>query len=298
MLRLIWKKFELSHGKLSEQFAWRLWLSTSFSILIATAIAYDVLDGDISEKSLNLIKVGLLLLAFFSFSLSLLINNHRTVQTKHQIAITEVKNRTDLYLAHYKYNSELSSPIKRKLHTANFNGDILIEVAYPSILYRNLYSGNNIQVGVVDIIPDREEKKLVRFLSSMYANHFRGVSTQSNEKEDGFISVYELPVDFMEDELIGKNLKRKMRITLIFKELQFFLHNHGIRIVANDKDHNEVVDYRNAVLSDDMWIITLSAMLTFWFEVNRCLASDLDESKIRYASSSFAAFLRKITELA
>lgn len=282
----------LNHGKLSDQSLWWWCIGLSALIVIlAICLFLVVIFGLISDRALSTIKSCLFLLAIIPFIISLLVNNHRAVQTKYQIDMSERKNRSDLYLAHYKYNTELLLQFNNKIQLQDHNGSFSIEVKHPIILYRKLYPQNNLLEGVEDITSVKAEEITVRFLCSLYEDYIVGISSNL------CFSLRDLPVTFNDDDFICNIKDKNLKIKHSFMKLKLFLHHHGINLAYDDTNNNTPINHNDLLLSKNKWMYIIPSIFVFWLDVNRRLDSDLDESKIRYISRNLSSFLEKVARL-
>lgn len=143
-----------------KRFHFALWTPISLSIIIALVIWYnDNYIWDFTAESFNyslhIYKFPLGVLALVFPSVALIAALHRSDQTKKQIHEVEQKNRTDMYLAHYKYFCEhieqAESSITKKFEVDPKERSLTRK---PSIsihklsLYKSLFPNNSLTTGI------------------------------------------------------------------------------------------------------------------------------------------------------
>lgn len=285
----IMRTLELTHEKLSVQRIFRAWLILSLtSVFLCFFLFYKFQDTGISKNTLDIIRIIVLALAFLSFILAIISNIHRTVQTNHQIKVTESKNKSDFYLSHYKYISEVFSSMKD--YSALRNNDVTLNLAItlPRITYRKLYPNNTLREGVVELTPSVGKTATMKLLMSIYSRCLDGVGQKANSFE-------ELPVDFKSHTLNIASQKIRLRVSILFFIMVEFFDGYGIEIYASDNKNQRTNREIDALIDND-WFSSFVFIFNFWINLNRCTESDLSDEDISLAKRSFCAFLEKIND--
>ncbi|WP_272674953.1 hypothetical protein [Providencia sp. PROV075] len=133
------------------------WICTVLPLMIAGWIEYKIflLNPDLLsfENIEQLFKnsAPALYISALTPTLGVLISNiHRTIQTKKQIQVTEVKNISDGFYAHNKYIIEEFNALKFKVNW--FDDDIII--SSPNKLYKKIFEKSNIKNGMNDEVSE------------------------------------------------------------------------------------------------------------------------------------------------
>lgn len=281
------KKLEITHDKLFKQPAFILWLalaSLTLSImLLLLLINYMLPMGDFYSYLAEWRIFGVLLFAAFTFMLSILNSEHRTVQTKYQINATESKNRTDLFLSHYKFNIELLEKMKITRSEEGFTEVLSLNIVSPSVTYRMFYPRNNIRDGVIDLMPVNIKDSTLQVIESIYERH----KTISDENKG---EVKNKPqVNF--EELISRGRLIELIYNNSYFTLESLLTSHGMKIESHTTNGEASTVKRNVFASVAPWDThVLETMLIFWIEVNTWLGSDIDEKTVKNIKSQFGEF--------
>lgn len=145
-----------------KRFHFALWTPISLSIIIALVIWYNgnyIWDftAESFNYSLHIYKFPLGVLALVFPTVALIAALHRSDQTKKQIHEVEQKNRTDMYLAHYKYFFEHIEQAEKRINSwfePDINQPIFEKASTISInkfkLYKELYPDNSLTDGISD----------------------------------------------------------------------------------------------------------------------------------------------------
>lgn len=226
---------------------------------------------------------GVLLFAAFTFMLSILNSEHRTVQTKYQINATESKNRTDLFLSHYKFNIELLEKMKITRSEEGFTEVLSLNIVSPSVTYRMFYPRNNIRDGVIDLMPVNIKDSTLQVIESIYERH----KTISDENTG---EVKNKPHGNFE-ELINRGRLIELIYNNSYFTLESLLTSHGMKIESHTTNGEASTVKRNVFASVAPWDThVLETMLIFWIEVNAWLGSDIDEKTVKNIKSQFGEF--------
>jgi len=281
------KKLEITHDKLFKQPAFILWLvlaSLTLSImLLLLLINYMLPMGDFYSYLAEWRIFGVLLFAAFTFMLSILNSEHRTVQTKYQINATESKNRTDLFLSHYKFNIELLEKMKITRSEEGFTEVLSLNIVSPSVTYRMFYPRNNIRDGVIDLMPVNIKDSTLQVIESIYERH----KTISDENTG---EVKNKPHGNFE-ELINRGRLIELIYNNSYFTLESLLTSHGMKIESHTTNGEASTVKRNVFASVAPWDThVLETMLIFWIEVNAWLGSDIDEKTVKNIKSQFGEF--------
>lgn len=281
------KKLEITHDKLFKQPAFILWLvlaSLTLSImLLLLLINYMLPMGDFYSYLAEWRIFGVLLFAAFTFMLSILNSEHRTVQTKYQINATESKNRTDLFLSHYKFNIELLEKMKITRSEEGFTEVLSLNIVSPSVTYRMFYPRNNIRDGVIDLMPVNIKDSTLQVIESIYERH----KTISDENTG---EVKNKPHGNFE-ELINRGRLIELIYNNSYLTLESLLTSHGMKIESHTTNGEASTVKRNVFASVAPWDThVLETMLIFWIEVNAWLGSDIDEKTVKNIKSQFGEF--------
>lgn len=127
------------------------------------------------QRFIEISKLPLLILAAAVPLASIVNNLHRTIQTEKQINESEQKNKTDIYYAHVKFQTDyfktlpetvLSEKISlTRVDSKFYENEIkeyskIIKVAYPLALYHKLYPNSN-PINGVEYEANREHTKTI-----------------------------------------------------------------------------------------------------------------------------------------
>lgn len=285
------KKLEITHDKLFKQPAFILWLtlaSLTLSImLLLLFINYMLPMGDFYSYLAEWRVFGVLLFAAFTFMLSILNSEHRTVQTKYQINATESKNRTDLFLSHYKFNIELLEKMKITRREEEFTEVLSLNIVSPSVTYRMFYPHNNIRDGVIDLMPVSIKDSTLQVIESIYERH----ELINNKNKEG---VKNKPQGKFET-LMNRGGSLETTYNNPYLKLESLLTSHGMKVESHTA-RGEVSTVKRSVFSGvNPWDIhVLETMLSFWFEVNAWLGSDIDEKIVENIKSQFSEFTKNM----
>lgn len=141
-------KLKLNDESLDKQpLFWFAVLSPIALFLIFGVVIWKDYIPDLSKAGLNkfaeISKFPLAILALSPIFGVIVSNIHRTIQTKKQIQVTEVKNISDGFYAHNKFILEEFKSITEK----NDGNNIELSIISPNILYKKIYDKSTLSNG-------------------------------------------------------------------------------------------------------------------------------------------------------
>ncbi|EOE4561789.1 hypothetical protein [Enterobacter hormaechei] len=168
--------YRLDHKSLLEQPLFWISIAIPFTLclLLGTLVWIEKLHSFSLtshgyQRFIEISKLPLLVLAAAVPLASIVNNLHRTIQTEKQITESEIKNRTDVYYAHVKFQTDyfkslpetvLTEKVK-EIHTSTkVEHTKNIKITYPLSLYQKLYPHSSPTHGVT-YEADREQTKKI-----------------------------------------------------------------------------------------------------------------------------------------
>ncbi|WP_272576936.1 hypothetical protein [Providencia sp. PROV274] len=133
------------------------WVGTILPLIVASWVEYQIILLNPELLSLGSVSnlftksAPALYISALTPTLGVIISNiHRTIQTKKQIQVTEVKNISDSFYAHNKYIIEEFNAFKFEVNW--YDDDITISA--PNKLYKKIFDKSNIKNGMNDEISE------------------------------------------------------------------------------------------------------------------------------------------------
>lgn len=289
------KRSNKNNGNIGGQ---KICFSIFIILFISSIIFYwlspDVLSG---KPFLSLMQLYSTITTALLFLMTFFSNKSNLEQTQKQISMIEKKDKTELYLSHYNYNTKLSSSFTKDITPFDFNGSMTLSVDSPNALYRKLYPRNSLRDGIADFSPNVVREDTIELLLSIYSGFFTGVLEPMDKSTKKNQPIGVLPLEFEEDNFIKIGCRPTVNIQRLFLELKIFLNTRGINITAVGMNGSKVEDYGSYIVNSSQLPQELISIFVYWLDLNRLLSSDLSDNDIKHMAKSFSAFSISVTSI-